>query len=117
MLGMKKWPLVMITISLFVLVSIGCSKPMSKNYSMPSEMPDDFNFSLSYGVEGKEKVDTFKNIVVKDLVEDGIIEAPITLDNDEMKSIYAEMADMNIMGELDLGKPQNQCGSEPEDEY
>ena len=24
------------------------------------------------------------------------------------------MADMNIMGKLDFGKPQNQCGSEPE---
>ena len=31
-------------------------------------MPDDFNFSLTYGTYAKQKIDTFNNVVIKDLV-------------------------------------------------
>ncbi len=54
---------------------MGCSKDAPED--VVSEMPEDFNFRLTYGTYGKQKIDTFSNTVVKDLVEDGAIEANI----------------------------------------
>jgi hypothetical protein len=89
----------------------GCSTEVSVK---PNEdIPDDFNFSLTYGTYGKQKVDTFKDVVVKDLVEDGTIEASIALTEEEMKQIYNEMMKINVMGELDLDKDK-ECHSEPQ---
>lgn len=91
-------------------VIVGCSTEISDK---PNEdMPDDFNFSLTYGSYAKKKIDTFKNIVVKDLVEDGTIEANIALTEEEMKQIHNEMIKINVMGELDLDEDK-ECHSEP----
>lgn len=73
---------------LFVFIIIlsglpGCSKTVDQD-----EVPVDFDFRLIYGTYGKEKIDTFNDTVVKDLVKDGTIEANITLTEQEMnKSI------------------------------
>ena len=80
----------MIIISI-LLGAMGCSV---------SEMPENFNFRLTYGTYGKQKIDTFSNTVVKDLVEDGAIEVNIAFTKEEMKQIYTEMMKINIMGEL-----------------
>ena len=79
---------------------------------MSTEMPEDFNFSLTYGTYGKKQIDTFRDVVVKDLVADGTIEANIALTNEEKQAIYNEMFNMNIMGDLDLDKGR-ECGVEP----
>lgn len=96
------------TLLLFVFTS--CGKSVSNQ--MPQEMPSDFNFSLSYGSYGKKSVDTFNDRVVKDLIEDGTIEANISLTDEEMRQIYKEMVNINIMGDLDIEENQN-CHSEP----
>jgi hypothetical protein len=93
----------------FAMVS--CSNEMS--VKPHNAMPEDFNFSLTYGSYGKEKIDTFKDVVVKDLVEEGTIEVSISLTEEEMKGIYNEMMQINIMGELDLDKDK-ECHSEPQ---
>jgi hypothetical protein len=95
-----------------VLISFiaGCSTEVSVKPN--KDIPDDFNFSLTYGSYGKQKIDTFKDVVVKDLVEDGTIEASITLTEEEMKQIYNEMMKINVMGELDLDE-EKECHSEP----
>ena len=81
----------------------------------PKEMPDDFDFSVEYGVEGKRKVDTFTNTVVKDLVMDGIVEASIALTDEEMQEIYSRMIALDMMGKLDFQEDGNaQCATEPE---
>ncbi|MGE6488818.1 hypothetical protein ACQKE5_11025 [Paenisporosarcina sp. NPDC076898] len=77
----------------------GCSKDSVKEIN-DEIMPEDFNFSLIYGSYGKQKIDTFKDTVVKDLVEDGTIEANISFTEQEMKQIYNEMMSIDIMGEL-----------------
>lgn len=87
----------MIIISI-LLGAMGCSKDAPED--IVSEMPEDFNFRLTYGTYGKQKIDTFSNTVVKDLVEDGAIEANIAFTTEEMKQIYTEMMKVNIMGEL-----------------
>jgi hypothetical protein len=92
------------------MVIVGCS---TKNSVEPYlDMPEDFNFSLSYGTYGKQKIDTFKNVVVKDLLEDGLIEANILITKEEMKQIYHEMVKINVMGELDLDEDK-ECHVEP----
>ncbi|MED4018759.1 hypothetical protein [Sutcliffiella cohnii] len=75
-------------------------------------MPEDFHFSLTYGTYGKQKIDTFHDIVVKDLVKDGTIEANISLTMDEKHAIYNEMMKIGIMNELKLEKEEG-CGVEP----
>ncbi|QOR64783.1 hypothetical protein IM538_13040 [Cytobacillus suaedae] len=93
-----------------ILVLIGCSK--GSNVEMNPVMPEDFEFSLTYGTYGKQKIDTFNDLVIKDLVVDGVIEAKITLSNEDMNKIYEGMRSINIMAELDL-KRENECMSEP----
>lgn len=104
-----RYRILLITI-LLILGIMGCSS--ASNVGMSTEMPEDFEFSLSYGTYGKQKVDTFNDVVVKDLVIDGTIEANIVLSNEEMTLIYAEMSSFSIMGELDLQK-ENECITEP----
>ncbi|WP_449621835.1 hypothetical protein [Robertmurraya sp. Marseille-Q9965] len=87
------------------LVFIGCS---NKTYELGA---NDFNFSLTYGTYGKQKIDTFNDIVVKDLIEDGTVEVHISLTEDELKQIYNEMMKLDIMGDLNLG--ESNCISEP----
>lgn len=73
--------------------------------------PNEFNFSLTYGTYGKQKIDTFNDIDVKDLIEDGTVEVHISLSDDELKQIYYEMMKIDIMGDLDIEK--SDCISEP----
>ncbi|MEQ2528237.1 hypothetical protein WMO40_16240 [Bacillaceae bacterium CLA-AA-H227] len=87
------------------IVIMGCSNKTS------DVAPNDFNFSLSYGTYGKQKIDTFNDIVVKDLIEDGTMEVQISLSDDELKQIYEEMMKIDIMGDLDIEK--SDCISEP----
>ncbi|WP_176371406.1 hypothetical protein [Litchfieldia alkalitelluris] len=90
------------------LLIVGCSSLVSNDVGMP----EDFNFSLSYGVDGKRKIDTFDGTIVKDLVSAGRIEADISFTEEEMEEIYTKMMDIDIMGDLDIPEEQN-CGSIP----
>jgi hypothetical protein len=101
-------PILILTFLLSVIA--GCSKEVT--VKPHQDMPEDFDFSLSYGSYGKQKIDTFRDVVVKDLVEDGVIEANISLTEEEMKQIYHEMMKINVMGELDLEEDKD-CHVEP----
>lgn len=100
-----KKALLFTTVLLLVVFNSGCSQSENEPESQElveegnivGEVPEDFNFSLIYGTYGKQKVDTFEDIVVKDLVEDGTIEADISLSQNEMEQIYHEMLKMDIM--------------------
>ncbi len=104
-----------LSFNIFVFVIImsgiaGCAEDSS--FEIDKGMPEDFNFSLTYGAYGKQKVDTFNDIVVKDLVIDGTIEVNISLTEEEMNRIYKKMMSINIMGDLDLDKDK-ECHAEP----
>ncbi|NLP49273.1 hypothetical protein [Bacillus sp. RO1] len=85
--------------------------PILSDVSTPA-MPTDFEFSLTYGTYGKQKVDTFNDTIIKDLVIDGTIEAEIPLTVEEKNLIYNEMIRINIMGDLDIDR-ELQCATEP----
>ncbi|KGA95942.1 hypothetical protein AJ85_19590 [Alkalihalobacillus alcalophilus ATCC 27647 = CGMCC 1.3604] len=94
---------------LMVIFISGCTnlEPESSR-----ELPEDFDFSLIYGTYGKQKIDTYNNTVIKDLVENGIVEADVTLTEDEMNRIYNEMVKIDIMSDLNL-EGDKQCDVEP----
>jgi hypothetical protein len=92
-----------------IIAFAGCNKLQDNT---TQEMPKDFNFILTYGTYGKQKIDTFNNIIIKDLVVDGVVEADISLTEDEMRQIYNEMLKLGMMGELVLDK-EKECGVDP----
>lgn len=95
-----------ITFFLFALLMVslfGCS---SNEYS--TKMPDDFDFTLSYGVNGVNQINTFEDKVVKDLISNGKIEAQIELSDNEMQQIYEKMIEIDIMKNFDVEK-ENGC--------
>lgn len=102
------------------LIFTGCNSnqqvpkviPEQKLIEMPNEMPADFAFSVRYGVNGKNVIDSFNGIVVKDLIIDGTAEAEITFTNEELKSIYEHMVKINILETKDLNKDTG-CQIEP----
>ncbi|WP_404346718.1 hypothetical protein LG311_13465 [Sutcliffiella horikoshii] len=87
------------------------SAPILSDVSTPV-MPADFEFSLTYGTYGKQKVDTFNDTIIKDLVIDGTIEAKISFTAEEKNLIYDEMLKINIMGDLAIDR-ELQCAIEP----
>ncbi|MEK4251717.1 hypothetical protein [Paenibacillus sp. FSL W7-1287] len=60
------------------------------------QYPDDFNFTFSYGVLHKNKLDTFENTFTKDLIIDGLIQTDLVLTDDEKKRIYEKMQEINL---------------------
>lgn len=122
---MKKFLMLIMAIA---LVFAGCGKnPSSKESSsttqtMPEEMPKDFGFSVSFGIGKKNEINTFKDTVTKDLIEDGTITADITLTDEEMAEIYESMKEINVIGAKKfVPKPLNEeiCMKVPyeEDEW
>lgn len=80
--------------------------------SMPAEMPEDFDFSVQYGVTSKNEVDTFNDTVTKDLISNGTATADITLSDEEMKMIYEKMQEINAMATKEL-IPNSGCMQTP----
>ena len=62
----------------------------------PINMPNDFNFSIQFGVQKKNEINTFKGTVTKDLIADGTATTELVLTEDEMKTIYMKMQEINI---------------------
>lgn len=106
---MKRMKFFIVFTAFILLIMSGCSSAVN---AMPEEMPADFDFRLSYGINGGKKVDTFNDVVVKDLIEDGSAEARITLSEQEMETIYRQLAEINVIGDLDLVK-NPRCQVEP----
>lgn len=89
---------------LCLTVLAGCSTlatpDPSEHPEMPSSMPDDFAFSLLYGINSANAIDTFNSVIVKDLVQAGTVETNLTLSNEHMQAIYETMRQINILREL-----------------
>ncbi len=89
----------LIAIACIILFISGCS-------SSQTTVPNDFNFSLRFGVQGKNKLSTFDDTFTKDMV----IEEPITIElkltEKEMTSIYDEMKNIDIVSYPEVYKPE-----------
>ncbi len=93
-----------------IIIPFGCNSLQDDTKN--NMMPDDFDFSLTYGTYGKQKIDTFNHIVVKDLIEDGTIEASISLAKLEKQEIYEEMMKIDILAATDFSE-NKECEIEP----
>src|SRR5690625_2910653 len=80
---------------------------------MPEQMPEDFGFSIQYGVGKKNEIDTFRGVVIKDLIANGTAKANITFSDKEMSEIYEKMKDINVLEEKNF---ISSCGSVPYEE-
>lgn len=64
--------------------------------SMPENMPDDFDFSITFGYDKKNEINTYDGTVTKDLIMDGTATADITFTIEEKQKIYNMMREINI---------------------
>ncbi|MFD0711758.1 hypothetical protein [Paenibacillus sp. GCM10027626] len=87
---------------------------ISQENKMPKEMPEDFNFSVSfgYGEVNKNEINTYDNTVTKDLIMKGTATANFAFTKDEMQSIYEKMREINIMGTKEFSQ-QGGCFKTP----
>ncbi|AIQ42207.1 hypothetical protein MKX70_18740 [Paenibacillus sp. FSL R7-0312] len=105
---------------LAVLLIAGCNmnnevEPAPEQQEMPEEMPVDFDFLVRYGYGEvtKNEINTYSDTVAKDLIVNGTATANITLTGDEMRSIYDQMREINIMGSLELVPASHNCATTP----
>jgi len=68
----------------------------SATQDMPTDMPSDFEFSIKFGVQKKNEINTFEGKVTKDLISDGTATIKLTLTEEEMEDIYEKMKEINI---------------------
>lgn len=64
---------------------------------MPEDMPNDFGFSIQFGVRKNNEINTFKGTVTKDLLADGTATAEVNLTDEELAAIYEKMKEINIL--------------------
>lgn len=117
---MQKLILVLFTI---LIVITGCQpNPQKKEGSvqqyeltMPETMPEDFNFSVSfgYGEINKNEINTYEGTVTKDFIANGSVTASVTLGPEEKHEIYNRMREINVMGTQDLIPSQQNCTKTP----
>ncbi|ADI00249.1 hypothetical protein [Salisediminibacterium selenitireducens] len=81
---------------LFLLFVLGACN--STGEVLPDEKPDDFAFSLKYGVTAANELNTYNNTYTKDLVEDGTATTEMILSNEEMNFIYEKFRSADVLG-------------------
>lgn len=101
-----------IIFSFLIFIVSGCH---FSSESMPKEMPDDFNFSLQFGVARANELNTYENTFTKDLVEAGTAMTNMTLTEEEMRIIYEKFKEADVIN-LPNKKDGNTCQA-PYDQF
>lgn len=81
----------LLCIALFISL-VSCAN----NSQAHGTAPDDFNFSLCFGVDGKNKLDTYKETFTKDLVIDGTETIDFAIPKEEKQRIYEALLQYGI---------------------
>lgn len=87
--------------------------------TLPEDIPNDFGFSIQFGVGKNNEINTFEDTVTKDLITDGTAKATVTLTDKEMDEIYKKMKEVNIVeNKTFIPEPINGtiCTQEPHEE-
>ncbi|MBU9719966.1 MULTISPECIES: hypothetical protein [Bacillaceae] len=83
--------------------------------ALPAEKPEDFAFSLKYGITAANEINTYDNTYTKDLVEDGTATTELVLSDEELETIYEKFRSADV-----LALPEEKGGSacmEPYNRY
>lgn len=104
----------LLTIVFSILFLSGCTEGNNQKHGMPAEMPEDFNFSVSfgYGEVNKNEINTYTHKVTKDLITKGTAAADLTFSKDELQSIYDKMREINMMESKDFSGKEG-CDKTP----
>lgn len=105
----RKAAALLLTAILSIFVFVGCSSVSN----LPEEIPKDFNFIFSYGVDAKNQIDTLKVKFTKDMVMDPSVTTDLKLSDKEMESIYNEMREINILSYPDNYAPKTNTKQTP----
>lgn len=112
---MKLFKEISVLCLLLILFSlIGCS---SANNRLPNEKPKDFNFTLNYGVNAKNQLNTTNGQYTKDMVNEPSVTTNLKISDEEMKSIYLEMKRVNILHYPDNFNPKSNMLQTPFQTY
>ena len=101
---------IFLSVFIMALLVTGCNE---KENNMPEEMPSDFDFLVQFGVQSKNEINTFDNIVIKDLIAEGTASTEISFTKEEMKKIYQKMREINIMEPKELIPEKINCMQTP----
>jgi len=74
-------------ILLMIFLIAGLSSCVNDN-SDDLLIPNDFNFSISFGINGYSKIDTYNGTFTKDLVKGGTETIPFIIPVEQMQEIY-----------------------------
>ncbi|MNI49466.1 hypothetical protein D3C73_1040780 [compost metagenome] len=91
-------------------------EPSAEAVNMPEQMPEDFAFSVRYGITAKNEINTFKGTVTKDLISKGSATAKLRLTDAERSKIYRQMREMNVVDGMELEIADKSCRQIPYDE-
>lgn len=100
---------------IFLVLLLGACSLFNR---MPEKMPDDFDFSVQFGVNKNNEINTYDGTVTKDLIEDGKVTANITFSNEEKEFIYEMMKEINIIENKKLTPSflKQNCFQEPHED-
>lgn len=99
-MGRKKF--IMYSIIFFMVIFLLVFYVVKADYYMPKTMPVDFAFKITFGVGGKNEINTFNHTITKDLLQDGKTTGAFTFTKAEMEAIYKKMRKLNIIGNKKL---------------
>ena len=68
------------------------------NAASAAQMPDDFNFTIHFGIDGKNCIDTYNHTFTKDLIAKGTATIDFVIPADEMREIYRAFVEYQIAG-------------------
>ena len=109
---MKRFILLGLTV---IFVLSGCGQQEQED--MPTEVPEDFQFHIKYGVMARNEINTFTNTVVKDLISAGTAElTDFHFTEAERQQIWSKVRDINLEQEKDL-LANSHCRMEPHTSY
>lgn len=74
---------------------------------LQEEMPDDFAFSLKYGVTAANEINSYKDSFTKDLVMDGTETTALVLSEEELETFY------HVFRESDVLNLPDEAGGQP----
>ena len=77
-----------ILLLLLLMISVGCNNGNANSNPLDVQIPDDFNFSLCFGIEGMNDIDTYSDTFTKDLISDGTETISFSIPDEKMKEIY-----------------------------
>jgi hypothetical protein len=89
---MKKRFLLVFLILIFSLIIIGCKK----DDSLPEQITEDFNFSLQYGINGINEINTYENTITKDLILDGTKSIKFEIPKKDLGDVYSKLVELDI---------------------